>query len=173
MTASTEAFLALQRLYRERMEADAAAVEARAAALLKKLGRDTAQLRRGAVRQFVKNARNLRCGPPKRSSGQRHASILCSYSASCVTANLPLLGRICRVWALRVMPCRVVRWRRLGEAAAGQGNALRAALSGEDTCANAGLLLLLRAVDLFHAAHGRFPGTYDGCGSPLPTESLS
>ena len=63
MTASTEAFLALQRLYRERMEADAAAVEARAAALLKKLGRDAAPLRRGAVRQFVKNARNLRCGP--------------------------------------------------------------------------------------------------------------
>ena len=63
MTASTEAFLALQRLYRERMEADAAAVEARAAALLRKLGRDPAPLRRGAVRQFVKNARNLRCGP--------------------------------------------------------------------------------------------------------------
>ena len=62
MTASTEAFLALQRLYRERMEADAAAVETRASALLKKLGRDPAPLRRGAVRQFVKNARNLRCG---------------------------------------------------------------------------------------------------------------
>ena len=62
MTASTEAFLALQRLYRERMEADAAAVEARGAALLKALGRDPAQLRRGAMRLFAKNARNLRCG---------------------------------------------------------------------------------------------------------------
>ena len=65
-----------------------------------------------------------------------------------------------------MMPCRVVRWRRLGEAAGGQGDALRAALSGEDTGANAGLLLLLRAVDRFHASHGRFPGTYDGCASP-------
>ncbi|KAK9831545.1 hypothetical protein WJX81_007869 [Elliptochloris bilobata] len=117
MTATTEAFLALQRLYRERAEADAAAVEARAAALLKRLGRDPGQLQRAAVRLFAKNARNL----------------------------------------------HVVRWRRLGEArGAAQGDVLRGALASEDTGANAGLLLLLRAVDRFHAAHGRFPGTYDG-----------
>lgn len=71
-----------------------------------------------------------------------------------------------------MMPCRVVRWRRLGEAAAGQGDALRAALSGEDTGANAGLLLLLRAVDRFHAAHGRFPGTYDGCARLFSAAAL-
>ena len=80
-------------------------------------------------------------------------------------ANLPLSSPNFGFKSPRgsVLPCRVVRWRRLGEAVAGQGDALRAALSGEDTGANAGLLLLLRAVDRFHAAHGRFPGTYDGC----------
>jgi hypothetical protein len=58
--------------------------------------------------------------------------------------------------------CRVVRWRRLSEdAGPGRADAVRAALAAEDTCANAGLLLLLRAADRFHAAHSRFPGAYD------------
>ena len=63
MTATTESFLALQRLYRERAEADAAVLERRARALLKALGRDPDQLRRATVRLFAKNARNLRCVP--------------------------------------------------------------------------------------------------------------
>ncbi len=43
-----------------------------------------------------------------------------------------------------------------------RGDALRAALSGEDTAAAATLYVLLRAVDRFHSTYNRVPGSYDG-----------
>lgn len=47
--------------------------------------------------------------------------------------------------------------------------ALRQALTAEDTAVNASLLILLRAVDRFQAACGRFPGTHEGY-TPRPHE---
>ncbi len=83
MTASTEAFLALQRLYRERAEADAAAVEARARALLKGLGREPGHLQRSTARLFAKNARNLRCAPrPRLCAAGSLAAALCPVGGS-------------------------------------------------------------------------------------------
>ena len=41
--------------------------------------------------------------------------------------------------------------------------ALRQALAGEDTAANAALYVLLRAVDRFRQTYQRYPGVYDRC----------
>ena len=73
---------------------------------------------------------------------------------------------------LAILACRcwLVRCRALSEetAAAGTGgaggcraDALRSALAGEDTAANAALYVLLRAADRFHETYQRYPGTYD------------
>ena len=67
------------------------------------------------------------------------------------------------------MSDRVVRWRPLAEEAKAEGQlseAMKQALAGEDTAANAGLYLLLRSVDRFHATYNRFPGSFDRCASP-------
>lgn len=47
------------------------------------------------------------------------------------------------------------------ESAACRADALRAALSSEDSAANAALYVLLRAVDRFHATCQRYPGSFD------------
>ena len=62
-----------------------------------------------------------------------------------------------------VILCRVVRYRALAdEFGAAHSTALRQALSAEDSMANAGLYVLLRAADRFHETHQRFPGSFDG-----------
>jgi hypothetical protein len=62
----------------------------------------------------------------------------------------------------------VVRWRSLRQECAGPAaEELRAALGSEEGVGNAGLYLLLRAIDRFAAAHQRFPGTFEGCGPCL------
>ena len=62
-----------------------------------------------------------------------------------------------------LLSCRVVRYKALAHECRGVGSsALRQALSAEDTMANAGLYVLLRAVDRFHDTHQRFPGSFDG-----------
>ncbi|PSC68884.1 NEDD8-activating enzyme E1 regulatory subunit [Micractinium conductrix] len=60
MHASTQAYLDLQRIYHAKAEADAAAVEAHARALLEAAGRDPASLPASEVRHFCKHARYLR-----------------------------------------------------------------------------------------------------------------
>ncbi len=63
----------------------------------------------------------------------------------------------------------MVRCRPLGEetsAAGCRGAALRLALTGEESAANAALYVLLRAVDRFHQTYQRFPGVYDRWGPP-------
>lgn len=60
--------------------------------------------------------------------------------------------------------CRVVRYRSLEEEFTGsscRSDALRQALTAEDTATNASLYILLRAVDQFHRKHRRCPGLYD------------
>lgn len=62
--------------------------------------------------------------------------------------------------------CRVVRYRTLAEEygpASCRSDVLRQALTAEDTGSNAGLYMLLRAVDRFYAQHHRYPGSLDGC----------
>ena len=59
MTASTDAYVALQRLYAARAAADVEAVEARVAAILRSAGRDPGSIPRDAVRLFCKNAAHL------------------------------------------------------------------------------------------------------------------
>ena len=62
--------------------------------------------------------------------------------------------------------CRVVRYRSLAEefeAGSCRSDALRQVLAAEDTAANAGLYVLLRAVDRFYRQHHRYPGAVDGC----------
>ena len=60
--------------------------------------------------------------------------------------------------------CRVVRYRKLEEEFTGstcKGDALRQALTAEDSATNASLYILLRAVDQFYSKHRRYPGLYD------------
>ena len=60
--------------------------------------------------------------------------------------------------------CRVVRYRSLEEEFTGsscRSDALRQALSAEDTTTNASLYILLRGVDQFYRKHRRCPGLYD------------
>ncbi len=76
--------------------------------------------------------------------------------AGCKADVLCLLTDVC---GLR----RVVRYRALAdEFGAAHSIALRQALCAEDSMANAGLYVLLRAVDRFHETHQRFPGSFDG-----------
>lgn len=63
MTATTTAYLQLQRVYRERADADVAAVEAHAGRILTALGRSPTAIPHAVVRTYCKNARNLRCTP--------------------------------------------------------------------------------------------------------------
>lgn len=61
-------------------------------------------------------------------------------------------------------PCRVVRYRSLQEQTSGsscRSDALRQAMTAEDTMTNASLYILLRAVDRFSSKHHRYPGSFD------------
>ena len=60
MTSTTDMYLQLQRLYRERAAADMRAVEAHVQSLLKSIGRSPASIPQSSIAAFVKNARNLR-----------------------------------------------------------------------------------------------------------------
>lgn len=60
MTATTTAYLQLQRVYRERADANVAAVEAHAGRILSAQGRSPTAIPHAAVRNFCKNACNLR-----------------------------------------------------------------------------------------------------------------
>ena len=66
MTSTTQMYLQLQRTYRRKAEADAAAVKAHAQALLTSIGRSPQSISAAAISAFVKNARNLRSAPPSR-----------------------------------------------------------------------------------------------------------
>ncbi len=67
---------------------------------------------------------------------------------------------------LKRMPALLVchRYRSLSQETSAEGcrsSALQQALAEEHTAANASLYVLLRAADRFHAAHGRYPGSFD------------
>ena len=64
MTSTTQMYLQLQRTYRRKAEADAAAVKAHAQALLTSIGRNPQSISTAAISAFVKNARNLRSALP-------------------------------------------------------------------------------------------------------------
>ena len=64
MTSTTHMYLQLQRTYRRKAEADAAAVKAHAQALLTSIGRNPQSISTAAILGFVKNARNLRLDLP-------------------------------------------------------------------------------------------------------------
>lgn len=61
MAATTELFLQLQRIYKEQAEADVTAIEAHLHKILRAHGRAAASIPRAFIKQFCKNARNLRC----------------------------------------------------------------------------------------------------------------
>jgi amyloid beta precursor protein binding protein 1 len=61
MTASTDIYLKLQRIYRERANKDVQAVESALHELLAANGRQPGSIAHSDVRTFCKNARHLRC----------------------------------------------------------------------------------------------------------------
>ena len=60
MHASTQAYLELQRVYRAKADADAAAVAAHARALLEAAGADSSSISPAEVKHFCKHARYIR-----------------------------------------------------------------------------------------------------------------
>eukprot|EP00887_Chlorella_sp_A99_P005358 scaffold1.g5358.t1 len=123
MHATTSLYLELQRLYRDKAEADAAAVGEHVRALLAEAGREPGSISPAEVKHFCKHARYLR-----------------------LVRTRPLAG------GADSPP---------STSGGGRADALRGALAGEDTAANAGLWVLLNASDRFHATYQRFPGVYD------------
>ena len=113
MHAFTHRYLDMQRLYKEKSDADMAAVTAHLTTLLKTAGREALCPPAADIRRFCKHARHL----------------------------------------------HVVRCRPYDKGLS--SDALRAALSAEDTSANASLLVLLQAVDRYAAQNQRCPGLYD------------
>lgn len=66
MHATTQEYLKLQRLYKHKAEADAAAIEANVKSLLKAAGRDSSSISSADIRHFCRHARYLRvvrCAP--------------------------------------------------------------------------------------------------------------
>jgi NEDD8-activating enzyme E1 regulatory subunit len=134
MHASTQLYLDLQRLYKEKAEQDAFAVEGHLKMFLDAVGREAisknigndntntnntntaAAIPLSEVRRFCKNARHLRLVRPR---------LLSDEISTC------------------------------------NATALRAALANEETSSSAGLYVLLRAVDKFHDTYQRYPGVYD------------
>ena len=78
MTATTAAYLALQRVYRERADADVTAVEAHAQRLLVAVGRSSGALPHATVRAFCRNAASLRC-----AAGQSSGVLQDLHSSTC------------------------------------------------------------------------------------------
>lgn len=62
MAATTDLYLQLQRIYRDQADADVTAIEAHLQKLLTAHGRAAASIPRVFIKQFCKNARNLRWG---------------------------------------------------------------------------------------------------------------
>jgi|APGre2960657444_1045066.scaffolds.fasta_scaffold00678_4 amyloid beta precursor protein binding protein 1 len=133
MTSTTDAYVHLQRLYAARAAADATALEAHLAPLLRAGGRAPGAVSRDAVRTFCKNAGNLavlRYAPLAQEVGAFEAVAACSSS--------------------------------FAHSHAARGAALARALAAEDAQrANAVMYLLLRAADRFAQQYGRYPGIYD------------
>jgi len=151
MTASTDIYLKLQHVYRDKAVKDAQAVETALHRLLEASNRQPGSIARSDVRTFCKNARNLRCG----------AIILAPHWAGCMSVDSE---------PQHVMR-RVIRNRPISEEVSGsmRSDAVRAALSSEGTATNAALYLLLRAVDRFTEANHRAPGTESqDCEADVP-----
>jgi len=83
MTASTDAYVALQRIYAARAAADVEAVEAHAATILRGYGRSPTAISRDAVRLFCKNATHLVV--------QRYAPLAQELGVASAAANGPAL----------------------------------------------------------------------------------
>lgn len=134
MTSTTDAYIVLQRLYAERAQADAAAVEAHLDNLLCSSGRSAGAIPRDSVRLFCKNSAHLHM---LRYLAMAHelASPGDAATTSCAATS----------------------------ATSSRGAMLARACAAEDAQrSNAMLYLILRAVDRCAAQLGRWPGTLDG-----------
>ncbi|KAM5580640.1 hypothetical protein ABKV19_010075 [Rosa sericea] len=60
MTSSTEHYVALQKIYQAKAEADFLVIDQRVRSLLKKIGRDPSSISKATVKSFCKNARKLK-----------------------------------------------------------------------------------------------------------------
>jgi len=122
MHASTQRYLDLQRMYRDKADADTAAMEQHVRHVLKEAGKGAHTIPASEIKRFCRHARHLRLvrTPPLAVAGD-------GGTAGSST----------------------------------RADALRAALSSEESSGNASLHVLLRAADRFVERYQRFPGTFD------------
>jgi amyloid beta precursor protein binding protein 1 len=138
MTATTDAYIALQRLYADRAQADVAAVEAHLATLLRSSGRPAGSIPHDIVRLFCKNAAHL-CAlryPPLSQELACHGDGASSGGGMGQSGGLALGGSRAAILA-------------------------RACAAEDAQSSNAMLYLILRAVDRCATQLGRCPGTLD------------
>jgi amyloid beta precursor protein binding protein 1 len=140
MHASTQLYLDLQRLYKEKAEQDALAVEGHLKILLDAAGRE-------AISNNIANGNNNNNNNINNNNNNTAAAI-----------PLSEVRRFCK----NARHLRLVRPRILSDEVSNcNASALRAALANEETSSSAGLYVLLRAVDKFHDTYQRYPGVYD------------
>ena len=101
MTSTTHMYLQLQRAYRRKAEADAAAVKAHAQALLTSIGRNPQSISTAAISGFVKNARNLRSALP---FCQAEAAMQDGTPSS--TCNAVVISGVQRTWQCIKSGCK-------------------------------------------------------------------
>ena len=121
MHASTQAYLELQRVYRAKADADAAAVAAHARALLEAAGADSSSISPAEVKHFCKHARYLRCGFVGLLLVGA-AVLLCGHAAGLVATHRDLSYACCRApCSLRFSPLLLPQAGALAVAGGGNG----------------------------------------------------
>ena len=138
MAATTDQYVALQRVYASKAAADASAVMALVQELLALRGRDPSEISPATVARFCRNSRGLQVAryPPIRPPADAAPS---GPSASPATPDSSEK-----------------------EEKQADGDALRALLRAEDTLAPASLYVALQAAEAFVRRHGRHPGCFQG-----------
>ncbi|KAG2486394.1 hypothetical protein HYH03_014972 [Edaphochlamys debaryana] len=128
MHATTDLYLKLQAVYREKAERDTAAVEAHVRQILGRLGRPADSISRETIKLYCRHARHLRC--------VRYRSL--AEECSPETARGEALAAALRAGG--------------GSGGRGGGDL------GAPPCCDGALYVLLRAADRFFAQTGRYPG---------------
>ena len=136
MAATTDQYVALQRVYASKAAADARAVEALVGELLERRGRSPDEITAATVARFCRNCRGLQVAryPPIRPPADAAPS---GPGVSPATPDIT-------------------------DREKKQADALRTLLRAEDTRAPASLYVALQAAEAFVRRHGRHPGCFRG-----------
>ena len=157
MHSTTERYLELQRIYREKSEEDTKAVGRHAAKVLVSIGRDPSSIHLSEVRRFCIHARHLRVVRTRPLLDEDESS----RGSSGLNKRMSSSGRLVEFPSSPSRsPGSVGNEKSLGKDTI-QSNAYRMAFSSEEKCGDASVAVLFRSVDRFFSRYGRYPGLQD------------